>query len=58
MTRHTFFAIDGHTAGNPVRLVAGGAPLLRGNSMSERRADFIIDRIDEFEKGAALRNGR
>lgn len=38
--RHTFFSIDGHTAGNPVRLVAGGAPLLRGGSMSERRADF------------------
>ncbi|MDG2523493.1 4-hydroxyproline epimerase [Caulobacter segnis] len=38
--RHTFFCIDGHTAGNPVRLVAGGAPLLRGGSMSERRADF------------------
>jgi 4-hydroxyproline epimerase len=38
--RHTFFCIDGHTAGNPVRLVAGGAPLLRGASMSERRADF------------------
>src|SRR3546814_4969791 len=30
--RHTFFCIDGHTAGNPVRLVAGGAPLLRGRS--------------------------
>ena len=27
--RHTFFCIDGHTAGNPVRLVAGGAPLLQ-----------------------------
>jgi len=39
--RHTFFCIDGHTAGNPVRLVVGGAPLLRGNSMSERRQDFI-----------------
>jgi 4-hydroxyproline epimerase len=39
--RHTFFCIDGHTAGNPVRLVAGGAPLLRGASMSERRQDFL-----------------
>jgi 4-hydroxyproline epimerase len=39
--RHTFFCIDGHTAGNPVRLVAGGAPLLRGSSMSERRQDFM-----------------
>lgn len=39
--RHTFFCIDGHTAGNPVRLVAGGAPLLKGSSMSERRQDFL-----------------
>ena len=39
--RHTFFCIDGHTAGNPVRLVAGGAPLLRGGNMAERRQDFI-----------------
>ena len=39
--RHTFFCIDGHTAGNPVRLVAGGAPLLKGASMSERRQDFL-----------------
>lgn len=43
--RHTFFCIDGHTAGNPVRLVAGGAPLLRGASMGERRQDFI-ERFD------------
>jgi len=43
--RHTFFCIDGHTAGNPVRLVAGGAPLLRGGSMAERRQDFL-DRFD------------
>jgi 4-hydroxyproline epimerase len=28
---NTFFCIDGHTCGNPVRLVAGGAPLLIGN---------------------------
>src|SRR5215510_11894839 len=39
--RSTFFCIDGHTAGNPVRLVAGGAPLLRGASMAERRLDFL-----------------
>ncbi len=38
--KHVFFCIDGHTAGNPVRLVAGGAPLLRGASMAERREDF------------------
>jgi 4-hydroxyproline epimerase len=48
--RHTFFCIDGHTAGNPVRLVAGGAPLLRGASMSERRQDFLA-RFDWMRTG-------
>lgn len=43
--RDVFFCIDGHTAGNPVRLVAGGAPLLSGTSMAERRLDFL-DRYD------------
>lgn len=48
--RHTFFCIDGHTAGNPVRLVAGGAPLLKGTSMSERRQDFMT-RFDWIRTG-------
>ncbi len=48
--RHTFFCIDGHTAGNPVRLVAGGAPLLRGGSMAERRQDFL-ERFDWVRTG-------
>jgi proline racemase len=41
MGPHSFFCLDGHTCGNPVRLVAGGAPRLAGATMSERRADFI-----------------
>lgn len=48
--RHTFFCVDGHTAGNPVRLVAGGAPLLRGATMSERRQDFL-ERFDWIRTG-------
>nr|WP_086491490.1 4-hydroxyproline epimerase [Novosphingobium panipatense] len=48
--RHTFFCIDGHTAGNPVRLVAGGAPLLKGSTMSERRQDFL-SRFDWIRTG-------
>ncbi len=43
MSRHTFFCLDGHTCGNPVRLVAGGAPPLRGGTMLERRAQFIAE---------------
>ncbi|HVJ51618.1 MAG TPA: 4-hydroxyproline epimerase [Aliidongia sp.] len=38
---YTFSCIDGHTCGNPVRLVTGGAPLLQGATMSERRQDFL-----------------
>jgi len=38
---NTFFCIDGHTCGNPVRLVTGGAPRLEGATMSARRQDLI-----------------
>jgi 4-hydroxyproline epimerase len=38
---HTFSCIDGHTCGNPVRLVIAGGPLLNGATMSEKRQDFI-----------------
>lgn len=48
--RATFFCIDGHTAGNPVRLAAGGAPLLHGASMAERRLDFLA-RFDWIRTG-------
>lgn len=41
VTNYTFFCIDAHTCGNPVRVVAGGAPPLSGATMSERRQDFI-----------------
>ncbi len=48
--RHTFRCIDGHTAGNPVRLVIEGAPELRGETMSERRQDFLA-RYDWIRTG-------
>ncbi len=38
---HTFACIDGHTCGNPVRLVYGGGPMLEGATMSARRLDFL-----------------
>jgi 4-hydroxyproline epimerase len=50
VTRHTFHCIDGHTAGNPVRLVVEGAPELRGATMSERRVDFLA-RYDWIRTG-------
>jgi 4-hydroxyproline epimerase len=41
MATHTFACIDGHTCGNPVRLVAGGGPRLEGADMLEKRAHFL-----------------
>ena len=43
MTQYIFPCIDGHTCGNPVRLVAGGAPRLKGANMLERRAHFLAE---------------
>lgn len=41
MEKKRFFCIDAHTCGNPVRLVAGGSPILKGNTMMERRNHFL-----------------
>jgi 4-hydroxyproline epimerase len=46
----TFLCIDAHTCGNPVRLVASGAPALVGNTMSEKRQHFISE-FDWIRKG-------
>ena len=50
MARHVFRCIDGHTAGNPVRLVIEGGPELTGDSMSARRQDFMA-RYDWIRTG-------
>jgi 4-hydroxyproline epimerase len=47
---NTFFCIDAHTCGNPVRLVAGGGPVLVGNNMSEKRQHFL-QHFDWIRKG-------
>jgi 4-hydroxyproline epimerase len=44
VARHSFFCIDGHTCGNPVRVVTGGSiPALKGETMFERRQHFIAE---------------
>ncbi len=44
MARLSFFCIDGHTCGNPVRVVTGGSiPQLRGATMFERRQHFLAE---------------
>jgi 4-hydroxyproline epimerase len=41
MSKKTFFCVDAHTCGNPVRVVAGGGPNLVGANMSEKRQHFL-----------------
>ena len=48
--KKNFFCIDAHTCGNPVRLVAGGGPVLLGSDMSAKRQHFLRD-YDWIRKG-------
>lgn len=50
MASKTFFCIDAHTCGNPVRVVAGGGPILIGDSMSQKRQHFLKE-YDWIRKG-------
>ncbi|SFU52748.1 4-hydroxyproline epimerase [Pustulibacterium marinum] len=50
MARKTFFCVDAHTCGNPVRVVAGGGPFLQGKNMSEKRQHFLKE-YDWIRKG-------
>ena len=50
MSSKSFFCIDAHTCGNPVRLVVGGGPFLRGNTMMEKRLQFLKE-YDWIRKG-------
>ncbi len=48
--RTVFECIDGHTCGNPVRVVTTGKPDLTGASMSEKRLHFLRE-FDWIRKG-------
>ena len=50
MASQSFFCVYGHTCGNPVRLGAGGAPLLHGKSMSEKRL-YFMEHFDHIRRG-------
>ncbi|UXN71909.1 4-hydroxyproline epimerase [Devosia neptuniae] len=43
MSKKSFFCIDAHTCGNPVRVVAGGGPDLKGDTMNARREHFLAE---------------
>jgi 4-hydroxyproline epimerase len=51
MAQSTFFCVDAHTCGNPVRVVTGGSvPPLEGDTMFARRQHFL-ERYDWIRTG-------
>jgi len=50
MSKKTFSCIDAHTCGNPVRVVTGGAPILKGETIFEKRLHFL-EEFDWIRKG-------
>ena len=50
MSVKRFFCIDAHTCGNPVRLVAGGRPVLLDDTIGEKRMHFMRE-YDWIRKG-------
>lgn len=50
MSKKTFFCIDAHTCGNPVRVIAGGGPNLVGDTIREKRQHFLKE-FDWIRKG-------
>lgn len=50
MAKKTFQCIDGHTCGNPVRIVTGGAPILNGSTIVEKRHHFM-EEYDWIRRG-------
>ena len=50
MARTKFKCIDGHTCGNPVRIITEGAPQLEGDTISEKRLHFLKE-YDWIRKG-------
>ena len=47
MYSHVVKTVDGHTAGEPLRIIADGIPQLPGSTMLERRR-HAIQHINEF----------
>ena len=50
MMRKSFYCIDAHTCGNPVRLVVGGGPALHGTNIQEKRLHFL-EQYDWIRRG-------
>lgn len=50
MAKNKFKCIDGHTCGNPVRIIISGGPELKGDTIFEKRLHFMQE-FDWIRKG-------
>ena len=42
--------VDAHTAGEPLRLIVAGVPLVKGSTMAEKQ-QYFVDHFDRYRKG-------
>ena len=52
-TQRTIFTVESHTMGEPLRLVVGGIPNLKGNTIPEKR-DYFIEHYDYLRTALML----
>lgn len=52
LTNH-IFTVDSHVMGEPLRIVTGGIPFLKGNSITEKRT-FFAEHFDHFRSALIL----
>ncbi|MDD6072677.1 MAG: proline racemase family protein [Clostridium sp.] len=52
-TQRTIFTVESHTMGEPLRLVVGGIPNLKGNTIPEKR-DYFIKHYDYLRTALML----
>jgi len=52
LTNH-IFTVDSHVMGEPLRIVTGGIPFLKGNSITEKKT-FFAENLDHFRSALIL----
>lgn len=50
---NSIYAVDSHTAGEPTRVIVGGIPNVRGNTMMEKK-QYLMEHYDHIRTGVML----
>lgn len=49
--KNSIHVIDSHTMGEPTRVIVGGTPILKGNTMAEKK-QFLMNNLDYIRTSA------